>query len=777
MRLQARLVAPSGEAAPLDVTEAVVRLGRDPGCEVAVDPVAYPKVSGLHARIEEAPGGFVLVPLSKSNRTLLNNSPIEGPVPVRDGDRVRLGATGPTLEISALSRTPAAEPPARFGETVQATDAHLSLLRGTARADRFAVGAGGVIGRESGKVQFHLDHPHVSRLHASLAVRDGRVVLADLGSANGTFVNGRRVGRPVALAPGDRIDIGPFALRFDGDELVGTSRADNVELVARGVGRVVQDRASGEPLILLDGVSLVVRPREFVALLGPSGSGKSTLLRMLSGRAAPDAGTVSVNGRDLYANFSALKQDIAVVPQRDILHETLPVGRALGYTAELRLPSDTAPEDIEAAVGDILGVVGLADRGDTLIRHLSGGQVKRASLANELLCRPSLLFLDEVTSGLDEETDRGMMDLFRMVADGGKTVVCVTHNMANVEATCHLVVILSAGGKLAFVGTPDEAKVYFGVARLGDVYRRLADETPEAWQKAFRASPYHTRYVQDRLPADSDLEPDPEVGDDEQEPVPASPFRQASVLTRRYAAVWQGDPTALLAMFGQSLLVAVLLAAVFGRLPGVDDPAERGRLTVNLLFLLGVSCFWLGCNNAAKEVVRERAIFARERDVNLRADSYYASKLAVLLAIGLIQVALLFVVVRLVCGPPGNPVAQWAVLSALVLAGTALGLLISVVSRTEEVATALVPVAVIPQIILAGVIAPLSGIAEVLAKALISVYWGQDGLAALLPEADRVILSHQPASTGTSLGVLAGHAAFCAGLTLLLLRTRRETTG
>src|SRR5262249_31419306 len=218
---------------------------------------------------------------------------------------------------------------------------------------------------------------------------------------------------------------------------------------------------------------LVVRPREFVCLLGPSGSGKTTLLAMLSGRNPPDKGSVRVNGEDLYENFAALKQDIAVVPQKDVLHDALAVDAALRYTAELRLPPDTSPEEVATSVADMLEVVGLTKRSGTLIRHLSGGQVKRASLANELMAKPSLLFLDEVTSGLDEQTDREIMELFRQVADSGKTVVCITHNLANVEATCHLLVILTEGGRLAFIGTPDEAKTYFAIARLGDVYRKL----------------------------------------------------------------------------------------------------------------------------------------------------------------------------------------------------------------------------------------------------------------------------------------------------------------
>ena len=565
-------------------------------------------------------------------------------------------------------------------------------------------------------------------------------MITDLESSNGTYVNGRRILKPTILLSDDRIDIGPFSLQFDGSGLDSRSRSNNIELAAHGVSRVVQNRATGKPLAILEDVSLVVRPREFVCLLGPSGSGKSTLLAILSGRNPPTAGGVTVNGEDLFADFEALKGDIAVVPQKDVLHDALSVGTALRYTAELRLPTDLARAEVEASVTDILEVVSLTERRSTLIRHLSGGQVKRASLANELVAGASLLFLDEVTSGLDEQTDREVMELFRQVADSGKTVVCITHSLANVETTCHLVVILTVGGRLAFVGTPDEARTYFAIKRLGDVYGKLKERPAQEWHDLFRASPHFKRLVADRMTSGASAElgaRSPSI------PAPRSKvngLRQAWVLTRRYVQIWRGDIHALLVLLCQSLLVALLLGLVFGNLNDVSNPYEREQRTRILHFLLTVSCVWFGCNTAAKEVVKERVIFQRERDYNLRVGSYFVSKLLILTLIGVAQATLLFGVVRPWCHPPGAWASQWFTLAALATAGTSLGLFLSTIAPTEEVATALVPIAVIPQIILAGVVAPLKGIGLALAKGLISVYWGQQAIERLLPDAEQSLL-------------------------------------
>ena len=439
-----------------------IRLGRDPACEIPVDAARCKMVSALHARIDAEDGKFVVVHLSRNNRTLLNDAVVATQGRIQAGDRLRLGLTGPTIEFFSIEPMPRASADGS-GTTVQADARHLAMIRGTLGTQRFELGSGGVIGRDSAAcsscsiIRTSRDSTRSSRWPAK------RSSSATWKAPTGRSSTAAGSKKPKTLQPGDRIDIGPFSLGFDGTGLVSRSRSNNIELSALELKRVVVDRATGQPLTLLKDITLIIRPREFVCLLGPSGSGKSTLLTMLSGRNAPDGGTVGVNGEDLYADFEALKGDIAVVPQKDVLHNSLAVGAALRYTAELRLPADTSRDELESSVSDILEVVGLTERRTTLIRHLSGGQVKRASLANELMARPSLLFLDEVTSGLDEQTDREVMELFRQVADGGKTVVCVTHSLANVESKCHLVVILTRGGRLAFFGTPDEAKEYFGI--------------------------------------------------------------------------------------------------------------------------------------------------------------------------------------------------------------------------------------------------------------------------------------------------------------------------
>jgi len=622
------------------------------------------------------------------------------------------------------------------------------------------------IGRDAGKVDVVLDHPAVSRVHAEVRVRSGQVWLRDLGSSNGTFVNGERIHGRHQLKPGDKVDIGPYSLEFTGHSFARSSRVGNIRIVAKNLVREVPVPGGGKARIL-DDVTLVIEPNEFVCLLGPSGSGKTTLMNALSARAPANDGNVWINDLSLYANFDVLKEDIALVPQHDVLHEELTLNEALGYTATLRLPAGTPPDSIRGDVLRVVKSVELEHRLDTPIARFSGGQKKRASLANETVIRPSLLFLDEVTSGLDEGTDWEMMRLFRQMADGGVTVVCVTHTLANVEEFCHKVVVMANPGVMVFYGTPAEAKAFFKVDKLADVYRKLPQKPSGEWQLEFEESDYFRRYVRDALHA-NDPEPDPDTPTlvptthEERGGGVGETVRQFGILTRRYAKLLLADRKTLGMALGQAAVVGVLLALVFGR---YDSPDPRDA---SLLFLLGISAFWFGCNNASKEIVKERPIYRRERDVNLSVLGYLGAKMLVFGAFSIAMVAILFFVTLLLSKVPGNHLGQLVQMVVAGLVGTGLGLLISAATNTRDQANTLVPMALIPQIVLAGVIVPdLPAVPEFIAQTVISGFWTYEGMIAVLNE-----------ETGDALAtllVLAVHlvAFFAIAYVVLLVRDRR----
>ena len=743
-----------GTVQVFDFKAGSVRLGRSPDCEVRFDNARYPKVSSLHAELEPVNDQWRLKPLSRSNSTLLNDQPLKAAATVSVGDRFRLGFTGPIVHILSLAGeqvTPAGTMMAE--ETPQV----LQQLRGLTSFD---VQDGGVIGRDESQSNFLLDHPHVSRCHCQIVVRGDQVIVKDLGGANGTFVNGKRITRASILQQGDSIDIGPYMLELRGDRLVGRSRRNNVQLVADGLGFIINASDSKRSTRLLREIDLVINPSEFVCILGPSGSGKSTLLRALSGRTALSEGEACINGRSLHKNFAALKSDLCVIPQAISLHDSLTVQQSLQYSAALRLSPDLASDELADSVDSILETVGLAERRTVPISQLSGGQLKRVGLAGELISDPSLLFLDEVTSGLDEQSDLEMMRLFRAFADAGKTLVCVTHNLGHVADYCTHVAVLTKGGRLAFFGSPTEAKRHFDLERLADVYKALENQSPEAWAKAYSKSSYFRQHVVDRKPAMQETMSQASGEAASVSLQAATWIRQFATILNRTVSVWAGDKVALATLVGQPVLIGLLLCLVFGTFEDLSESAPPLRIatTQNLLFLLNVSCFWLGCNTSVKELVKEREIYVRERDFNLIPGAYFSAKLTFFAFIAVLQSLLAGIIALAWFDPPGNAMGMLTVLCLLALVGSTLGQAISAVAKSEETAIAVVPMAVIPQIILGGVVASLSGVAAWLAKIFASVFWGQHLLSHQLTDAQRVTTEFQP-TNATCLIVLGSHAA------------------
>jgi putative ABC transport system ATP-binding protein len=241
---------------------------------------------------------------------------------------------------------------------------------------------------------------------------------------------------------------------------------------------------------VLKGLSLSVLPGECVGLLGGSGCGKSTLLRLLAGLQEPDAGTVRLDGRP---PSEIPAGTVGFVPQDDIVHLALRVESALSYSARLRLGESA---DLQARVDQTLDLLDLTPRRRARIGRLSGGQRKRVSIGVELLGGPGLLFLDEPTSGLDPALEEHFMELFRTLADGGRTVLLTTHVLQSLNRL-DLVAVLG-GGRLAWYGPPSEMLSWFGVREAREVYSLLTSEGA-ALASRYASSSWYRDLVLQRL--------------------------------------------------------------------------------------------------------------------------------------------------------------------------------------------------------------------------------------------------------------------------------------
>ena len=696
-----------------------------------------PTCSGRQVRIEVSKPSRVdsglskpsitAVPVSESVKTFLNAVPMASAKPLRHGDILSFGASFAVyLERRPVRAQRSAEIEAEQSDGTMLMTAVAEIGEPVVVPNDFAISGRMRIGRGQ-QCEIFLDHPAVSRLHAEVTIKENRVIIRDFNSRNGTFVNDTRIDA-INLDRGDRIDIGPYSLVFSGHSLSLLSRAANARVVARSVSHTVVT-ANGQRELLHD-ISLVIERGDFVCILGPSGCGKTTLMNALSGRLNASGGEVWVNGTNLYQHFDLLKSDIAHVPQHDVLHEDISLTQALFYTARLRFSPDATRDQRCSDVDLAISSVDLNEISANQIKSYSGGQKKRASLANETLCRPALLFLDEVTSGLDEKTDEEMMRLCRRMADNGKIIICITHTLANVEAYCNKIIVLQKGGRLAFFGNPVEAKSFFSIDRLGGIYHKLEQMSGEEAESCYRSSEYYHRYVVNSLikdcgTAENAMRPLQQKACRNGPNQLMGIWRQLLILTERCAILTIADWKSVAIALGQALLIGILLRIVF-------DSGAAG-LEINLVFLMSTCALWFGCNNAAKEIVKERPIYRRERDINLGILPYVTSKLLVYGALAVTQILILSCVVSMLIGIPGNNALQVGMLALTALVGTVMGLCISASVMTRDQATTLVPLALIPQIVLAGVIVPnMPLFADQIARVVVSGYWAFKGMSGIL---------------------------------------------
>jgi ABC transport system ATP-binding/permease protein len=736
-------------------------IGRDPESDIAVPDT---RVSWRHGVLQIDGGGWVLEDVGSTNGTFVGlqrvtrfaitsdcvvklGNPDDGPVlrfilqaavpPVPAAVPPPLPQPSPQPPASQppASQQPAYQPPAQHSPPLQPSPGSVAAemlpsvdRRPTARMRLPATAMR--IGRipDNELVIPDLD---VSRHHAELRKSPtGTYEIVDLGSYNGTYVNGRRVSSAV-LSEADIVSIGHSTFRLAGGEL--RQFVDDGAVTFSAQDLVVK---VGGGKVLLDHVTFPIPEKCLLGVIGPSGAGKSTLLGALTGMRPADTGTVLYDNRDLYRHYAELRYRIGLVPQESVLHTQLTARRALQYSAELRFPADTKASERDARVDEVMGELGLTKHAGTRADRLSGGQLKRVNVAQELLTKPSLLFLDEPTSGLDPGLDKSVMEQMRDLAHDGRTVIVVTHSVANLD-NCDRLLVLVPGGKVAFYGPPEEGLNYFGLTGWAEVFQAFERYPDRDWAAEFAASPVYAKYV-----AGQRVKAPPGPADRRQPPEDPPPprrggFRQFTTLTRRYVRVIASDRGYLLFM-GLLPVVLGILTHFVGTSQGLAGPPHTNNNAQEVLLILVICACLSGAASSVRELVKERPIYIRERAAGLSSGSYLFSKLVVLGVISIIQSVVL--VLLGLGGRPLPPTGSFLVHAPLVelllgiaflaVASMCLGLLVSSLVSTSEKAMPFLVLLTMVQVILSGGVLSLSGKAGLTQLAwLAPARWGFGAVA------------------------------------------------
>jgi ABC-type multidrug transport system ATPase subunit/pSer/pThr/pTyr-binding forkhead associated (FHA) protein len=691
----------------------VVTIGRAPDNILCLSDDL--SISRHHAQVAASTTGYLLTDVGSSDGTYVNGDRLQpfAPRPIREGDEIQMGKAFKmvfTLEEAAPAQ------PAMTALPIDKTQyIPLDALTNTEPTGSQGLQLRGretlSIGRDAAN-DLVIDHPAVSRFHSQIKLNQGQYTLYDLGSTNGTFVNGQLIAGNHTLRIGDAIRIGSTQLIFNPDEtLIRMNEEGNLRIDAMQLNKVV-----GKDLNLLNNISLSVQAREFVAIAGVSGGGKSTLLDALNGFRPATSGMVYVNGMDLYKNFNAYRTEIGYVPQKDIVHMELSVEEALLYAAKLRMSADATPAERHQRVEEVMADLNLTHRREVPIRSLSGGQLKRVSIGVELLTKPSLFFLDEATSGLDPGTESELMQLLRELADQGRTILLITHATDNVML-CNHVIFMARGGNLAFFGPPQEALEFFGVQRFNEIYRKVENElTPEEWQARYQKSPYYQKYVVSRQRSLNLEDPAHQNGGQRlRQAQPAAQVKRAShwhqfkVLSHRNLAILARDRISLLLM----LAVAPFLGLMdFTAWPKSLFNLEKGNpsLTVSMIFTSILIAVMVGSLATMREIVKEIEIYRRERMIGLSIAPYVLSKVWVAVLLAIYQAAIFVLFKSLAIDLPRTPSFIFGMFITLFLAtigGMMMGLFGSAISPNQSVAPMIVLVLLIPQILFGGGVLPI----------------------------------------------------------------------
>jgi ABC-type multidrug transport system ATPase subunit len=676
--------------------EMEIELGREPKSSFSIQ-INDPSVSRSHAIISAKKNQLFITDLGSTNGTWLNENRLKPNTTVLLDAKAKIG----NIEISV-----------EFNNTVGVIDNKEDLTQkfltmqkvsGRSLNSWLQIKSEVLIGR-SKECDIIIDDLSVSRKHTRVFKTGNTVYVQDLRSTNGTFINGKRIYGKEIFRAEDSLIIGLNIFRLDSDQIDLTAEK---AIHAIDVSKVYSNGNVG-----LNPLSISLSGNQIVALMGPSGCGKSTLLKILNGENPASSGEIYIYGLELISNYELLKQKIGFVPQDDIVHAELTVDDTLYYAAKLRLGGDTSDELIFDRINSILKSLNINSPKirQTKVGSLSGGQRKRVSIAVELLNNPKILFLDEPTSPLDPETIEEFLKCLKNLCNEGTTIVMVTHKPEDLNYV-NRVIFLGTSGYHVYDGSTSEFLKHFNKSNIVEVYNLLNSED--------RSKEWYKRWYNNNRSAE--IARKQEVKNDAK----VNAISQLYWLIMRYLHIKFSNPKNLLFLFLQPVLIATLIKLVFTNLINKNNTGE-----LSVLFLITIGAIWFGVSNSAREIVGEKAIFRRERKFNLLLIPYITSKFIVINIISLFQIVIFIGILYLgYVKDLNNPLETLFFMMLISTTAIFFGLLLSAIAGSVEEVMSILPIALMPQIILAGILNSIKNTSTEILSYLTIGRWGTEGLA------------------------------------------------
>ncbi|MDC1194296.1 FHA domain-containing protein, partial [Crocinitomicaceae bacterium] len=679
----------------IEGNERLAKFVLEPGMEIIIGKqdvsgkntikIAHKNLSRQHAQLMmNSNGELYIVDLDSTNGTFVDGRKIKPNVPYPVGGDSKVSFAGQDQLQLVFN-------PDDFKGKKKPTGSGSGPLTDTNVLELLNRKAIITIGRSS-SCDLTLPHNTISKAHASIEKKNNKYYLKDLGSLNGTFINGRRITHETEVRDTDKIIIGRFII-----SIKGKARSLSDEVTVR-VERIVKKYSNG--YVGLHQSTFEIPSKSILAVMGPSGCGKSTLLKALCGDSPPSSGNVFLFGMELNDNYDFLKTQIGYVPQDDIVHRQLTVEQSLYYAAKLRLPN-AKNEFIHDKINQVLEELNITHIRKNLVGEISGGQRKRVSIGVEILTDPMVLFLDEPTSPLDPQTIEEFLGILRRLTEKGTTVIMVTHKPDDLDFM-DSVIFMAEGGHIAYHNTVDGFKDHFQVDKVRKVYGNLEQPNAKAWIDKYNKS-------RQSETTGNNAPPVKQTGK-------TNPFSQYRWLVARYFKIKFNDWKNMAVMIGQAPIIAILICLIFE------------NVTQSVPFLMTICAIWFGSNNAAREIVSELPIYKRERMFNQGIFPYIFSKITVLGSFAAAQAFLFTLIISINYTSSTNvsvawngPIASFTWILFVSLTASMMGLLLSALVTTTEKVMSLVPLVLIPQIMLAGVMAPIqNGIVEFLSYITLS---------------------------------------------------------